>query len=82
MTIFWYLQIPAKIGLSLLPVRYDAWRRLALWNAVPATACVTRFGGRVPMPQAAMSEPFASMEIQDLMVMTNWRLLHKKGACP
>jgi len=33
------------------------------------------------MPQAAMSEPFASMEIQDLMVMTNPRLLHKKGAC-
>ena len=31
----------------------------------------------LPTPRAAMSEPFASMEDRDLMVMTNWLLLRK-----
>jgi SAM-dependent methyltransferase len=32
----------------------------------------------LPTPQAAMSEPFASMAEKDLMVMTNWLLLRKR----
>lgn len=33
----------------------------------------------LPTPKAAMSEPFASMDDDALMVMTNWLLLHKKA---
>jgi len=34
--------------------------------------------GGLPTPQAAMSEPFASMDDKELMVMTNWLLLRKR----
>jgi SAM-dependent methyltransferase len=35
--------------------------------------------GGLPTPQAAMSEPFASMKGDELMVMTNWLLLRKQA---
>jgi len=33
MTIPWFVKIPAKIALSRLPIRYDAWRNLNLFRA-------------------------------------------------
>jgi SAM-dependent methyltransferase len=39
----------------------------------------TLWPGGLPTPQPAMSEPFASMPADHLMVMTNWLLLRKPG---
>jgi len=36
--------------------------------------------GGLPTPQRAMSEPFASMTEESLMVMSNWLLLRKRSA--
>jgi len=38
------------------------------------------WSGGLPTPQNVMSEPFASMTPDQLMVMTNWLLLRKPGA--
>lgn len=40
----------------------------------------TLWPGGLPTPQAAMSEPFASMAEEDLMVMMNWLLLRKRAS--
>jgi SAM-dependent methyltransferase len=40
----------------------------------------TPWPGGLPTPQAAMSEPFASMAEEELMVMTNWLLLRKRAS--
>jgi SAM-dependent methyltransferase len=39
----------------------------------------TLWPGGLPTPQSAMSEPFASMPTDHLMIMTNWLLLRKPG---